>query len=138
MQAGGQLAVKIKAYLCPPDTNTFPLCAMLDKTKDTYVAFISFGIFTIVNILGGLVNDYYNYFLGTKNVLDSIPIHLIFCFLFWVSCIPQIKIRKSFRVPIIRTVFWTLIIIDFVTVVIEFEYFNCHFIFSYKLIIPLK
>lgn len=79
--------------------------------NDAYIALVAVIIFTTVNFIGGLVNDAKGYAFGTDKVIECIPFHLIFGFMYWLTCLPKIRIRKSLRLPILRTIFWTLIAI---------------------------
>jgi hypothetical protein len=76
---------------------------------DAYIALIALILFTLINFLGGLVNDIAGSYYGTDRVIECIPLHLIFCSLFWISCIPEIPIKKTLRFPLFRALFWFLI-----------------------------
>lgn len=90
----------------------------MDKVKmikNAYVAIIALVIFTLVNLIGGYINDIHHdghAYYGLKAVPQVIPFHLFFGGLFWLSCLPDIKIRHTWRLPLIRTVFWSLVAID--------------------------
>ena len=83
--------------------------------RNAYIALIALLIFTIINLIGGITNSAKGYAWNTNDVIEIIPLHLIFCFLFWLTSIPNIKIRKTLRLPIIRLIFWTLIAISYWT-----------------------
>lgn len=83
--------------------------------RNAYIGLIALTIFTIVNLIGGIVNSSKGYAWNKNDVLEVIPLHLIFCFFFWLTCIPNIKIRKTFRLPIVRMAFWTLIALSYFT-----------------------
>ena len=42
--------------------------------KDLYIALTSIVIFTMMNALGGLINDSLGYYYGFDQVLESIPL----------------------------------------------------------------
>jgi len=80
---------------------------------NAYIALISFVIFTVINLFGGLVNEAKGYVWNMSDVIRVIPLHLVYCFLFWLTCIPNIKIRKTYRLPILRMIFWILIALSY-------------------------
>jgi hypothetical protein len=83
--------------------------------KDLYIALTSIVIFTLMNAIGGLINDSLGYYYGLDQVLESIPLFLIFGLFYWLSSLLKIKLRKSLRLPVIRTLFWALISIPIFT-----------------------
>jgi hypothetical protein len=80
--------------------------------KDLYISLAALIIFSTFNLIGGIINDVKGSIYNTHHFFESIPFHLIFCLLFWMTCIPGIIIRKTLRLPIIRTIFWLLICIN--------------------------
>ena len=75
-----------------------------------YTALLIVALLTIVNIIGGLINQQLNYAGQLKDVLRILPIHLIFGGLFWLTCIPKLIIDKALRLSLLRIIFWTIIV----------------------------
>lgn len=83
--------------------------------KDISIAFVSILIFTSINILSGIINDMLGFYYGLNQVIDSIPLFIIYGFLYWLTSLINIRLRKSLRLPIIRTLLWILISIPLLT-----------------------
>ena len=76
------------------------------------ITLVIFTLLTLVNILGGILNQYLGYAGQLKDVIDNIPLHLIFCLLFWLTSIPKMKLPTEYRVPTLRIFLWSFIVID--------------------------
>ena len=77
--------------------------------RNASIALVALIIFTMVNLIGGIANNDKGYEWNTNDVIEVIPLHMFFCFLFWLTCIPNIQIRKTLRLPFLGMLFWTLI-----------------------------
>lgn len=66
---------------------------------------------TIINFIGGLVNSNIGHFSGNlSDFPDTIVCVAIFCGLYLLTVVPKIILAESYRLPIIRTLFWTLFV----------------------------
>jgi hypothetical protein len=77
--------------------------------RDAYAALVMVIIFTLGNLIAGLINDAHGIYLGAKDAIQSSLFFVFFGFFFWLSCIPRIRIRKSLRLPLVRAIFWTFV-----------------------------
>lgn len=77
--------------------------------KDAYIAITAIIIFTLMNVIGGLINDSLGYSYGLDRVFESTPLLIIFSFFYWLTSLWKIRLRTSLRLPIIRTIFWIII-----------------------------
>jgi hypothetical protein len=75
------------------------------------IAALIFSTMTLINFIGGLVNSNVGHFQGNlSDFFDTMGIVAIFCGLYLLTTIPKIKIDVPYRLPIIRTIFWTLFV----------------------------
>mgnify|MGYP001406514374 CR=1 FL=1 len=73
---------------------------MKDNIKMNFIPFI---LFTIINVLGGLINTmFYNFVFSIKSSIEVIPMHVFFYLLFFVSILPKLKIDIIYRLQILR------------------------------------
>jgi len=67
----------------------------------------------IANIIAGIFNQTHNTTGSLKDVLESMPGLGMTSLIFWIGCQwkPHTKLRLFF-LPILRTIFWTLIVVS--------------------------
>ena len=81
---------------------------------DLYIGLTAITLLSIINIIGGLINDSLGHYYGIDEVLNSIIIFPFFGFFYWLTSLWKIRIRKSFRFPIIRAIIWLIIAIPII------------------------
>lgn len=75
------------------------------------IAVLIFSTMTLINFIGGLVNSNVGHFQGNlSDFPDTMGIVAVFCGLYLLTTIPKIKLDETYRLPIIRTIFWTLFV----------------------------
>jgi len=77
--------------------------------KDLYISLIAIGSFFCVNLLGASMNGLFRIYPGFDQLLSSIFLIFLFAVFHFVFSRIQIATRKTLRLPLIRTVFWTII-----------------------------
>ena len=78
--------------------------------QDLYISIISIVIFTLLNFIGGIINEFYNFSsYGLTKVLETVPLFFIFGSCHFVLSQWESRLRKSLRLPIMRMILWVLI-----------------------------
>jgi len=62
-----------------------------------------------MNLIGGVVNDNLGYYPGSDGLFSSLILFLLFGLIHLVISQIRMRIRKSLRLPMIRTLFWVII-----------------------------
>jgi len=66
---------------------------------------------TVVNLVGGMINQSLNYSGNFFDAFGTIPILICACLIYFFTSIPKLNISTTFRLPILRIIFWSIIII---------------------------
>lgn len=75
------------------------------------IAVFIFLTMTVINLVGGIVNSNVGHFQGNlSDFPDTIVFVAIFCGLYLLTTIIKSKVDSSYRLPIIRTLFWTSVV----------------------------
>jgi len=74
--------------------------------KDFFISLMAFLIFGAVNLSFGLLNILENNELNTTTAIECLVFQALFCLLVWILSQIKISVRKSIRMPIIRSLFW--------------------------------
>jgi len=85
--------------------------------KDFYTALIAILLMFFINIIGSVINQYLNYYRNFKDLFILFPQLLLIGITYWILARIKInQIKKSIRLPIIRTIFWSgLLLIPILT-----------------------
>lgn len=66
---------------------------------------------TLINFIGGLVNNNVGHFQGNLSDFPGTTVNVaIFCGLYLLTTIIKTKLDVTYRLPLIRTIFWTLLV----------------------------
>ena len=78
--------------------------------RQLYITGIIFLIMSFINFLGGIVNGYLSYEGNLTVFPDTLVFVGIFCGLYLLSTGIKLKLDNSLKLPIIRTICWTLFV----------------------------
>jgi len=79
--------------------------------RQLLIAGVIFLTMTLINFIGGLVNSNIGHYQGNlSDFPDTIGMVAIFCGLYLLTAIIKTKVDTSYRLPLIRTIFWSLVV----------------------------
>lgn len=79
--------------------------------RQLIIAVFIFLTMTFVNLIGGIVNSNVGHFQGNlSDFVETMEMVAIFCGLYLLTSLIKSKHDTNYRLPIIRTIFWTLMV----------------------------
>lgn len=99
--------------------------------RQLIIAVIIFLTMTFVNLIGGIVNSNIGHFHGNlTDFVDSMGVVAIFCCLYLMTTLLKINVDITYRLPVVRTIFWTLIVTLDITYRSENDFYTVEYLLA--------
>ena len=72
-----------------------------------FTALVACTLLSVINLITAIHNDWSGSTgYGTSRAMETIPFHLIFASLYWLTCLWKVPVRPSLRLPVLLMLFW--------------------------------